>query len=254
MATTARKRKEKTFKVVTQTARLLVHYKDWEYAERQHQLGMKSVSSIADEIGVPKEDLFDYLSKEKIVKGSLADKISDRTNNMLAADALPANGQLPVTEEDIISINATLQASLILTHRQDVGRARRLVMQMLHELEYATDSYPELVDLGELMRNPDDKGVDKLNDTYQKVISLTGRVDNLKKIGEALKILIALERQAFGIREDFEDPKMKQARIEKGGTGQQIDNSFRALADKFRSIVNRQEAVEDAVIIDAAAS
>ena len=43
------------------------------------------------------------------------------------------------------------------------------------------------------------KGQDKLNDLYQKIISLPGRAKTMKDLGETLRVLIALERQAFGL-------------------------------------------------------
>lgn len=245
------------FTAVHRTARIISHYKDWAYAEAQYALGTRSIVDIADEIGVTKADLFLHFSREKITKGSLADKIDDRMVSMLAADALPQNGTLPVTQEDIISINATLQASLILSHRQDVGRARKLVMSMLVELEYATDNMIELHELADLLRppeDPDDKDArartNKLQEAYHAVISLPGRVETLKKIGDALKILILLERQAFGIRDDYEDPKVRAARINES-TGQFVDNSFKSISDKFDKILGKnQQAIEDAVIIE----
>jgi len=50
-----------------------------------------------------------------------------------------------------------------------------------------------------LMRSEDDKGVDKLNDLYRKVIATPQRIDSLKKLAETLKHLIYLEREAFDI-------------------------------------------------------
>ncbi|MDI5448940.1 hypothetical protein MJL27_27140, partial [Salmonella enterica subsp. enterica serovar Anatum] len=42
----------------------------------------------------------------------------------------------------------------------------------------------------------DDKGRDRLNETYQKVISLPSRVKSLKDLSDSLKTLIGLEREA----------------------------------------------------------
>jgi len=229
-------------------AKLAIHYKDWEYAEQQFRTGTKSVSVIADEIGVPKEHLFDHFAKEKVSK-DLGSAIQSRTMDMLAANALPQNAVLPVSDEDIISINATLQSSLILRHREDISRARRIVMQIMSELEYQTDNQVVLQDLGTILASPDDKGVDKLKDIYDKIISMPGRVDSIKKLGESLKVLIMLERQAFGIRDDYEDPRVKMARMVP--EGQQSDTGFAALSERFNRIANRNSVTlaEDAVVL-----
>ncbi len=47
------------------------------------------------------------------------------------------------------------------------------------------------------MLEPDDKGQDKLNEIYHKVISMPERVKSVKALSEALKNLIGLERQAY---------------------------------------------------------
>ena len=74
-------------------------------------------------------------------------------------------------------------------------------MALLEELERQTgaENVALLEQMGELMRREDDKGVDKLNDLYTKVIALPGRIDGMKKLTESLKGLIALEREAYGI-------------------------------------------------------
>ncbi|ESL40364.1 hypothetical protein NUKP104_49180 [Klebsiella variicola] len=49
------------------------------------------------------------------------------------------------------------------------------------------------------MLDQDDKGHDKLNEIYHKVISMLERVKSVKAFSEALKSLIGLERQAYDI-------------------------------------------------------
>ncbi len=49
------------------------------------------------------------------------------------------------------------------------------------------------------MLDQDDKGHDKVNEIYHKVISMLERVKSVKALSEALKSLIGLERQAYDI-------------------------------------------------------
>ena len=78
-------------------------------------------------------------------------------------------------------------------------RARILAVNLLSELEGQCADPALLGQLGELMRKPDEKGVDKLNDLYQKIISLPGRVDTAKKAIESMRHAITMEREAYGI-------------------------------------------------------
>jgi hypothetical protein len=182
--------------------KLAKHYKDFDYATAQYRAGTKSIQEIADEIGVPRAALFDHLSRNGVT-ADLAVAIRTKTDELLAGDVVDANGRLPTKQEDIIAINATLQASLIRNHRTDIDRFRRLAMSLLSELEGITAYQDVMEDLGGLMREEGSSG--KLKEAYDRVISLPGRTDTLKKLGDTLKVLILLERQAFGMRDDYED-------------------------------------------------
>ena len=104
-------------------------------------------------------------------------------------------------DDAIVDANARKLASVQLSHRKDIKRARDLTNAMLDELQTQTD--PEVLDalreLGEIMRAPDEKGVDKLNDLYRYVISLPERSKTLKSLGDTLERLVNMERKAFNM-------------------------------------------------------
>ena len=112
--------------------------------------------------------------------------------------------QPAVPERQVIEDNATQIASVRISHRKDIARARSVAANLLTELELQAgpDAAAMLADLGELMRSPDDKGQDKLAEIYQKVISLPGRVKTMKDLGDSMRVLIGLEREAYGIEGD----------------------------------------------------
>lgn len=112
--------------------------------------------------------------------------------------------QPAVPERQVIEDNATQIASVRISHRKDIARARSVAANLLTELELQTgpDAAAMLADLGELMRSPDDKGQDKLAEIYQKVISLPGRVKTMKDLGDSMRVVIGLEREAYGIEGD----------------------------------------------------
>ena len=76
-------------------------------------------------------------------------------------------------------------------------------MALLEELEQQTgaETVAMLEALGDMLRMEDDKGRDTLNDLYRKVISLPARAKTMKDLGESLRVLVTLERQAFGLDE-----------------------------------------------------
>ena len=122
--------------------------------------------------------------------------------------------QPAVPERQVIEDNATQIASVRISHRKDIARARSVAANLLTELELQTgpDAAAMLADLGELMRSPDDKGQDKLAEIYQKVISLPGRVKTMKDLGDSMRVLIGLEREAFAIGADSDNDQNNPAK------------------------------------------
>lgn len=220
-----------------------VHEFDLEYGAAQYKLYPdRSLQSIADEIGVTRARLFDFISANRVVR-DLGSLIRDKTTEILAQDVVEANGRIPTKQEDIVAINATLQASIIRSHRTDIDRFRRLTMALLTELEGMTVYQDVLEDLGTMMRSEDKNGVDKLNDVYKKVVSLPGRTETLKKLGETLKTLIMLERQAFGMRDDYEDEAIRQSKMQ--APSAPVASNFDSITRKFMKVMNGGQDVTD---------
>lgn len=104
-------------------------------------------------------------------------------------------------DRTIVDVNAQAIADVRLAHRKDIHRARRLTNALLDELEQETDpeTLQALRGLGEMLRNPDDRGNDKLNDIYQAIISHPERSKTMKVLTESLTKLVDMERTAFGM-------------------------------------------------------
>ncbi len=89
-------------------------------------------------------------------------------------------------------------------HRGDIRRARELTNTLFDELGAQCADVSALEQLGDIMFDPDDKGRDRLNEIYQKVISLPSRVKSMKDLSDSLKTLIGLEREAYSIENKAE--------------------------------------------------
>ncbi len=144
------------------------------------------------------------------------------TQAMVTGEVTP-NTKVP--EKRIVEEGAMMVTEVRLSHRRDIHRARRLTNSLLDELEKQTDpdTLAMLEELGELLRREDDKGVDKKNDLYNKVISLGERSKNMKTLTESLQKLVDMERTAFGMDKEGEkkdDPLSSMlARIASGNSG-----------------------------------
>jgi hypothetical protein len=109
-------------------------------------------------------------------------------------------------DAELIDHSATIVANVQISHRQDASRARTLAMSLLAELEAETGNIELFEQLGEMLRSDDEKGQDRRNDLYNKVISSAGRIDGMKKLSDTLKTLIGLEREAYGLADETPPP------------------------------------------------
>jgi len=153
------------------------------------------------------------------IERDLAAKIRAKADSMVTQAMVTGKvtREPVVPERQVIEDNATQIATVRIGHRKDIARARGVASNLLSELEMQTgpDAASLLVDLGEMMRNPDERGQDKLNDLYQKAASLPGRVKTMKELSDAMRVLIGLEREAFGMESSQQDdaPGAKQKRV-----------------------------------------
>lgn len=170
---------------------------DWEAVELRYRTGTESLRSIAADIEITEGAIRQRAKKEDWSR-DLSAKVRLATEAAVLRKAATHDVR---TEKQVIAVEAEMRSTVILRQRVDVVRSRNIVMSLLSELEQQTGSENVrlLENLGELMRNPDDKGADKLNDLYHKIISLPGRSKTMKDLGESLRVMVTLERQAYGI-------------------------------------------------------
>ena len=173
---------------------------DWEAIERAYRAGLLSVREIAGACGVS-HTAIQKRAKANGWERDLKAKIKAKADSLVAKRevATQVASKSVETEREIIEVNAEVIASIRMAHRGDISRGRRLTNKLLDELEGITDNRHLFDELGELMRFEDDKGQDKRNDLYQKIIDLPGRSKTMKEMAETLKTLIALERQAYDL-------------------------------------------------------
>ena len=170
--------------------------------EAEWRAGIKPVQQLSKEYGVSRAAIIKHWDKLEIER-DLSAKIQAK------ADALVTQAQVTrevtaesrVTETEIVLENAAQAAAIRLGHRADIKRMRVIIAAQMEELEASSgpEQAQRLRDLGELMRNENDNGSDKLNDIYRAVIGLPDRSRVAKQLAETLRIAIDLERREFGM-------------------------------------------------------
>ncbi len=182
---------------------------DWEAIERDYRTGMYSLSELGRLHGVTKGRISQVAKKNAWVQdlsGKIKAKAAQKVND--AAVNAELNTQRKISDAEKVEVGATVMARVLIEHKSNIGRSRNLTIKLLDELEHQTDNMDLLRQLGEIMFSPDDKGKDRLNEVYHTIISLPERTKTMKALGETLKVLIGLEREAFGItaQEQAADP------------------------------------------------
>ena len=206
---------------------------DWEKIELDYRAGVKSLREIASEHDVSDTAIRKRAKRDDWVR-DLSAKIKAKADDLVRKEQVRTEVRTAnlISEKETIDANANLVASVRLSHRKDIQRSRKIAMSLFDELEMMVgqENVRLLEMLGELMYSPDDKGNDKVNDLYMKIISMPGRVKSMKDLSDTLKTLIALERQAFGLDDENNRPvDALTALLERVSTGN--SSGFKPIAD-----------------------
>ncbi|HFF1620516.1 TPA: hypothetical protein ACGBIE_002516 [Yersinia enterocolitica] len=180
---------------------------DWEAIESAYRAGLMSLREIASQHNIS-EGAIRKRAKRDDWSRDLSAKIKERAEDLVRKEEVrkQVRTETTLTERVLIEASAEVIANVRMEHRGDIRRAREITNALLDELGTECADVPALEKLGELMFEPDEKGQDRLNEIYQKIISMPERVKSVKALSDALKNLISLERQAYNLDEVSKDP------------------------------------------------
>lgn len=187
---------------------------DWEAIERDYRAGLLSVREIAVRHGCTHT----AINKRAKVDGWARDlkaKIRAKAEALVSKREVSSevSSKSAETERQIVEANAEAIVNVRMAHRTDIRRSRGLANKLLEELEQLTDHRELAESFGVMMRNPDGFGNDRLNDLYHKIIALPNRSKVMRELADTLKVLIALERQAYNLDEQaHEEPYEERLR------------------------------------------
>ncbi|MEJ3963052.1 hypothetical protein [Citrobacter braakii] len=176
---------------------------DWEAIESAYRAGVLSLREIASQHGISDTAIRKRAKKEEWTR-DLAAKVKAKADDLVRKREVRAKvrSENQISERELVEATAEAIANIRMEHRGDIKRARELANLLFSELSAECTDVEALHKLGELMLSPDEKGQDKLNDLYHKIISMPQRVKSMKDLSDTLKTLIGLEREAYSIKED----------------------------------------------------
>lgn len=178
---------------------------DYASIEPDWRAGIKSVPQLAADyerrtgVSVTHAAINKHFKKRGVprdLSARIRAKAESKVSESMVSDKMVSGG---VCIDTIIDANAEYVANIDISHRKDVRRFADIEEKLVGELESQTANSDVFDRLAEIMASPDDKGTDKLNDLYKKVISFPGRVDSLKKLAETMRMRVELERRVLKI-------------------------------------------------------
>ncbi|CDL34721.1 hypothetical protein [Enterobacter hormaechei] len=178
---------------------------DWEAIETAYRAGVMSLREIASQHGISEGAIRKRAKRDDWLR-DLNAKIQQKADDLVRKQEVrrTVRNESTLTERVLIEATAEVIATVRMEHRGDIRRARELTNTLFDELGAQCADVSALEQLGDIMFDPDDKGRDRLNEIYQKVISLPSRVKSMKDLSDSLKTLIGLEREAYSIENKAE--------------------------------------------------
>lgn len=187
---------------------------DWEKIEADYRAGILSVREIAASQGIT-HGAINKRAKRDGWERDLTARIKAKADALVSKAEVSnlVSAEKAATEKQIVEANAEAIGNIRLSHRKDIARTKTLSLALLEELSAQTIDAGLYAQLGDMLRSEDDKGMDKLNDLYRKVVSTPSRIDSVKKLADTLKTLVGLEREAWGIGAGADDSMKPTANV-----------------------------------------
>lgn len=173
---------------------------DWERIETDYRAGLLSLREIAASQGISHAAISKRAKRDGWER-DLKAKIQAKADALVTRREVTktVTTEQAVTDKLIVDANAQVIADIRIGHRTDIARSRRLAMSLLEELEGQTGDPDLLAQLGDLVLADAGINAARLRDIYDRVTSLGSRTSTMKALGDTLKTLIGLEREAYGL-------------------------------------------------------
>jgi predicted transcriptional regulator len=207
---------------------------DWIKGQEMFESGVCSLNQIARTLGCSDSAVSQRASRYGWTRDPAAvARLADERARLLSLSSKEER-------DKVIAVTASMQSQVLVGHRKDIARSRRVVSVLLDELGSISDpaSQDALDHLGDLLAEPDENGkLDKLNKVYRRVISMSERIAGINALSTALKTLIMLERQAFNIEGALVDPTAERPQ-------EDVVKGLDKIMDKFNQVLALQAPQE----------
>lgn len=164
---------------------------DWERIEAEYRAGQLSVSEIARQAGCSHTAINKRAKAQSWVR-DLSARVREEVSIRLVSDGVSAE-----TARETVDAAATRIVEIVRSHRSDIASGRAVVRALFDELTEGTENRLEIED--EIERETADDQSTRRRAMMLKAVALPQRAATASSLAGALKTIVALERQAFGI-------------------------------------------------------
>lgn len=173
---------------------------DWEEIERLYRADLRTNAQLAKDFGVHASTVRRRAEKGQW-KRDLKSRIKERANAIVQQRAVNSLASDQVERDDqTVESNAQAMADVRLSHRKDIGAARKIAMSLLDDLQaqIGAENRQNLEDLFIAALKEGSVDVSAL-EAYERVIALPTHVRVMKDLADTMTKLVTLERQAYGL-------------------------------------------------------
>ncbi len=172
---------------------------DWEAIERDYRTGKYTLRELATKHG-PSHQAIAKQAKKNGWTQDLSAAIRQATNAKLVDELVNqevAKGGQAVA--NTILAAAEIGKNVIMGHRKGLAELTDVKQLLLNQIKSAAENMPDLAAVIEMVRCPDDNGMDRANDALRKAMGRSALVDDLKKLADVDEKVRKGEREAFDL-------------------------------------------------------
>lgn len=195
---------------------------DWDAVERDYRTGRFTKRELAEKHGLSHtainkraikfgwvQDLSERINQATQAK--LAQQVRNEAKAKLeefAVSTLVAKSVSDSFQNDVetIDLASDINAIVVSRHRKGLSEITQVRSTLLAHVAQAAANLDELAEIIEMVRCPDDNGIDRANDALKRAMSRSTLIDDLKKLAEVDEKVRKGEREAFSIAPATDDP------------------------------------------------
>ena len=188
---------------------------DWDAVERDYRTGRFTKRELAEKHGLSHtainkraikfgwvQDLSERINQATQAK--LAQQVRNEAKAKLeefAVSTLVAKSVSDSFQNDVetIDLASDINAIVVSRHRKGLSEITQVRSTLLAHVAQAAANLDELAEIIEMVRCPDDNGIDRANDALKRAMSRSTLIDDLKKLAEVDEKVRKGEREAFSI-------------------------------------------------------